>query len=262
MRNRLSTVLAAFSLIAGVFAASFVSAAEPTEAAKTSFNTAVEAAKAGNATAAIAAYEEAIKASPDYLQAHINVGAIYYEQGKLPEAANHLESAIKLDSMNADAYKNLGLVHTQAGAFDKAATAFTRLNSIDAKAAASGWAALGAAKKKKGDVPGAKSAYETAVKLDPSDYKTLYNLGNIQKDASQFDDAIATYRKSIAANPKYIEAYYNLAISSHQLDMENCVADYEAFLKVAQGSGKWKSKVTEVQGIVKQIKDYLAAKGE
>lgn len=261
MRNRVSTLLAAFGLISGVFAAAGFTA-EPTEEAKKSYNTAVEAAKAGNAAAAVTAYEEAIKASPDYLQAHINVGAIYYEQGKLTEAASHLEAAVKLDSMSADAFKNLGLVHTQAGEFDKATAAFTRLNSLDAKAAGSGWAALGAAKKKKGDTAGAKAAYELALKSDPSDSKTLYNLGNIQKDAQQFGEAIATYKKAIASNPKYTEAYYNLAISSHQLDMDNCVADYEAFLKVAQGSSKWKSKVTEVQGIVKQIKEYLAAKGE
>lgn len=261
MGKRLSTVLVACGLVSGVFAAAGFSA-EPTEEAKKSFNAAVEAVKAGNTAAAITSYEDAIKASPDYLQAHINVGAIYYEQGKLPEAAGHLEAAIKLDSMNADAYKNLGLVHTQAGEFDKASVAFTHLNTIDPKAAASGWSALGAAKKKKGDTAGAKGAYETAVKLDPTDSKAFYNLGNIQKDANQFEDAIATYKKAIAANPKYVEAYYNLAISSHQLDMENCVADYEAFLKVAQGSSKWKGKVTEVQGIVKQIKDYLAAKGE
>jgi tetratricopeptide (TPR) repeat protein len=260
MRKRLSTVFAVAALAGGIWFA--VAAAEPTEEAKKSFNTAVEAAKAGNTAAAIAAYEEACKASPDYLQAHINVGAIYYEQSKLDLAANHLEAAVKIDSTSADAWKNLGLVYTQAGKFDQASAAFTRLGTIDAKSAAAGWATLGAAKKKKGDTAGAKAAYEMAIKADPSDSKSLYNLGNIQKDANQFDEAIATYKKAIAANPKYIEAYYNLAICSHQLDMESCVPDYEAFLKVAQGSSKWKSKVTEVQGIVKQIKDYLAAKGE
>jgi len=261
MRNRFSTALVTLTLISSVFAAVGVSA-EPTEEAKKSFNAAVEAVKTGNAAAAVTAYEEAVKASPDYLQAHINVGAIYYEQGKLAEATTHLEAAVKLDSTSADAYRNLGLVHTQAGKFDEATAAFTRLNAFDPKSAASGWSALGAAKKKKGDTVGAKAAYEMAIKADPGDAKTLYNLGNMQKDANQFDEAIATYKKAIAANPKYIEAYYNLAISSHQLDMENCVTDYEAFLKAAQGSSKWKSKVAEVQGIVKQIKDYLAAKGE
>lgn len=261
MSKRFKTVVAAIGVVFGLMSASIVSA-EPTEEAKKSFNAGVEAAKAGNSAAAITAYEAAIKAYPDYLQAHINAGAIYYEQGKLAEATTHLEAAIKLDSTSADAYKNLGLVHTQAGNFDGATAAFSRLNAIDAKSAGSAWATLGAAKKKKGDVAGAKQAYELAIKADPSDSKTLYNLGNIQKDENRFEDAIATYKKAIAANPKYIEAYYNLAIASHSLDMDNCVDDYEAFLKVAQGSSKWKSKVTEVQGIVKQIKEYLATKGE
>ncbi len=261
MRIRLSTLLAAFGLISGVFAAAAFSA-EPTEEAKKSFNAAIEAVKAGNNAAAITAYEEAVKASPDYLQAHINVGALYYEAGKLTEAASHLQEAVKLDSMSADAFKNLGLVHTQAGKFDAATAAFTRVAVLDPKSAASGWSALGAAKKKKGDTAGAKAAYELALKADPDDSKTLYNLGNIHKDAQQFEEAIATYKKAIAANPKYTEAYYNLAISSHSLDMDNCVADYEAFLKAAGTSSKWKSKVTEVQGIVKQIKEYLATKGE
>lgn len=260
-RNRLSTVLIALGLFSGVLAAT-VRAADPTEEAKTQFNAGVEASKAGNAAAAITAYEAAIKAFPDYKQAHINVGAIYYEQGQLGDAASHLEAAVKLDSTSADAQKNLGLVHVQAGKFDEAVAAFTRLNALDPKAAGSGWSALGAAKKKKGDTTGAKSAYEMAVKADPTDSKALYNLGNIQKDRKQFEEAIATYRKAIAANPKYVEAYYNLAISSHQLDMESCVPDYEAFLKVAQGKTAWKDEVAQVQGIVKQIRDYLAAKGE
>ena len=169
---------------------------------------------------------------------------------------------MKLDSNSADAYKNLGLVHTQAGKFDEATAAFTRLFAIDAKTAGSGWAALAAAKKKKGDTTGAKTAYEMAVKADPSDSKSFYNLGNIQKDRKQFDDAIGTYKKAIAANPKYVEAYYNLAITSHQLDQSKCVPDYEAFLKVAQGKSAWKDRVAQVQAIVKQIKDDLASRGE
>src|SRR3990172_4859439 len=104
MRNRFSTALVTLTLTTSVFAASGFTA-EPTEEAKKSFNTAVEAVKTGNAAAAVTAYEEAVKASPDYLQAHINVGAIYYEQGKLAEATTHLEAAVKLDSTSADAYR-------------------------------------------------------------------------------------------------------------------------------------------------------------
>ncbi len=261
MCKRLSTVLAAFGLISGVFAEAGMSA-EPSEEAKKCFNTAVEAVKASDTTRAISSYEEAIKASPEYLDAHVNVGAIYYAQGKVDLAASHIEAAARIDSTNAKNFKDLGTLYTQAGKFDQASAALSKLAPLDPTSAASGWFALGGAKKKKGDVAGARSSYELAAKLDPSDSKPLYNLGNIHKDAREFVEAIAMYKRAIAVNPKYVDAYYNLAISSHTLDMDKCVPDYEAFLKVAQGKTSWKAKVTEVQGIVKQIKDYLATKGE
>ncbi|MEW5700863.1 MAG: tetratricopeptide repeat protein [Candidatus Zixiibacteriota bacterium] len=229
--------------------------------AKREFNRGVELTKAGKADSAIAAYEAAVKESPDYLQAHINAGALYYEKGRLGNAAAHLKAAVALDSTSADAYKNLALVHVQAGEFDTAATVLNRLTTLDPKKGAVAWAALGQAKKKKGDVPGALDAYNKAIKADPNDYRTLYNIGNIHKDAGRFEDAIASYKKSIAANPKYIEAYYNLAIASHQMDQDHCVPDYEAFLKAARGSSKWKTKSAEVEKIVGQINAYLESKG-
>jgi tetratricopeptide (TPR) repeat protein len=235
--------------------------AEITDQAKRDFNRGVELSKAGQADSAIAAYEAAVKASPDYLQAHINAGALYYEKGQLSNAAAHLKAAVALDSTSADAYKNLGLVHVQAGEFDAAAGVLTRLTQLDPKKAAAGWAALGQAKKKKGDAQGAMEAYNKAVKADPTDHKAFYNIGNIQKDAGRFAEAIASYRKAIAVNPKYIEAYYNLAIASHQMDQDQCIPDYQAFLKVAQGTSKWKTKCTEVEKIVKDITAYLDSKG-
>ena len=254
-------MIPAVLLVLLVVAVAGPASAVPTEDAKKAYNSGLEAAKAGKTDSAVAYYESAVKLSPDYLDAHINVGAIYYEKGQLEQAAEHLKAAIALDSTSTDAYKNLGLVYVQDGKYDEATGAINHLTPLDAKKASAVWAAMAQAKKKKGDIEGAKQAYAQAVKTDPSDSKSYYNLGNIQKDNKEYEDAIATYKKAIAQNPKFIEAYYNLAISSHQLDMDHCVPDYEAFLKVAAGSSKWKSKVTEVQGIVKQIKDYLATKG-
>jgi len=256
-----SSMIPALFLVMLVVALAGPTWAAPTEDAKKAYNSGLEAAKAGKTDSAIVYYESAVKLSPDYLDAHINVGAIYYQKGQLDLAATHLKAAVALDSTSADAYKNLGLVYVQDSKFDDATAAINRLNGLDPKKASAVWAAMGQAKKKKGDADGATQAYQQAIKSDPTDSKSYYNLGNIQKDGSQFADAIASYRKAIAQNPKFIEAYYNLAISSHQLDMDHCVPDYDAFLKVAAGSPKWKSKVTEVQGIVKQIKDYLATKG-
>jgi len=228
--------------------------AEITEQAKKDFNRGLELAKAGKADSAIAAYEAALAVSPDYLQAHINVGALYYEKKQLADAARHLQAAVALDSTSVEAGKSLALVQMQAKEYDAAVASFQRVLRLDPKDGGS-WASLGQVYKKKGDNKSALDAYARAIALDPKDYRSHYNIGNIHQGAQQFDEAIASYRQAIAINPKYIEAYYNLAISSHQLDQAHCVPDYEAFLKVARGNSRWKDKVAEVDKIVKQIQE-------
>lgn len=226
--------------------------AEITEDAKKDFNRGVELSKANQPDSAIAAYEAAIAKSPDYLQAHINVGALYYDKKQLADAARHLKAAVALDSTSAEAYKSLGLIHLQAKDYDASIAAFQRLLVLDPKSQGA-WASLAQALKGKGDSKGAIDAYTHAAQSDPKDPRPYYNVGNIHQSAGRFADAIAAYKKSIAADPKFIEAYYNLAISSQQLDQDKCVPDYQAFVKVAQGSAKWKSKVAEVQKIVDAI---------
>ncbi|MBI3872108.1 MAG: tetratricopeptide repeat protein [candidate division Zixibacteria bacterium] len=226
--------------------------AEITEDAKKDFNRGVELSRAKEPDSAIAAYEAAIAKSPDYLQAHINVGALYYDKKQLTDAARHLKAAVTLDSTNVEAYKSLGLIHLQAKDYDASIAAFQRLLVLDPKSKG-GWASLAQALKGKGDSKGAIDAYTHAAESDPKDPRPYCNIGNIHQSAGRFAEAIAAYKKSIAADPRFIDAYYNLAISSQQLDQDKCVPDYQAFIKVAQGAPKWKTKVAEVQKIVGEI---------
>jgi tetratricopeptide (TPR) repeat protein len=249
------------AVVAVMLVPAFAHAADVSDEAKMKFNSAVEFATANKPDSAIAAYEAAIKAAPDYLQAHINVGALYYDKGDLDQAASHLNKAVALDSNNVAALKSLGLVHFKADRYADAATALNHHNALN-KTDAGAWSTLGLAYKKLGDDTKALAAYEEAVRLDPKDYKTFYNIGNIHQEAKDFEDAIDAYAKAIAVNSGYVEAYYNKAISSHQLDQDSCVPDYEAFIKAAQGKAKWKKQVDQASQIVKQIKEYLDSKGE
>jgi tetratricopeptide (TPR) repeat protein len=235
--------------------------ADISDDAKMKFNGGVEFSTANKPDSAIAAYEAAITLAPEYLQAHINVGALYYEKGDLNQAAEHLNKAVSLDSNNVAALKSLGLVHFKADRYAEAVAAFNRHNALS-KTDAGVWASLGQAHKKLGDDTKALAAYEQAVTLDPKDYKTFYNIGNIHLESKDFEDAIDAYSKAIALNSGYVEAYYNKALASHQLDQDECVPDYEAFIKAAKGKTKWKNQVDQATGIVAQIKDYLDSKGE
>jgi protein O-mannosyl-transferase len=239
-----------------------IAAAVP-EDAKKEFNRGIELTKAHKPDSAIAAYEAALKIAPDYLDAQINVGALYYAKGDLPKATDHLKKAIALDSSNVAALKSLGLVYFKDKDYDGSIGAFTKYTAAQANDA-SAWAVLGQAYKKKGDDKNALDAFGKAVAADPKDYKTFYNMGNIHLEAQRFPEAMVAYHKAIAINPSYVEAYYNLAISSQQAYPDNlgkCLPDYKAFIKVATGKKQWKAQVTQADSTVAKITKYLDAKG-
>lgn len=258
----LVTGLGRWAVVAGMILALFpvLANAEISEEAKRQFNSGVEFEKANKQDSAIAAYTAALAEAPEYLDAHINVGALYYQKGDLTNAAQHLEHAIRLDSTRAGAYKNLGLVRQQANEFPAAITAFTRYLSLQPDDDGA-WASLAQVYKESGNKAMAVDSYNKALAANPQDYRSAYNLGNILQEQQKFEAAKAAYRKAISAKSDYVEAYYNLAICSHQLDFESCIPDYEAFIAKAGSSKKWSKQVAQAKDIIKQINEYLDVKG-
>ncbi len=70
-------------------------------------------------------------ARKDYIDAYVNLGAVYADRMELPEAEGVLTTAVKIDSMNADAFYNLGHVLYLRGEWEKAAGYFERTTTID-----------------------------------------------------------------------------------------------------------------------------------
>lgn len=48
--------------------------------------------------------------------------------------------------------------------------------------------------------------------MKPDNPEIHSNLGNTLKELGRFEEAEASYRKSIALEPSYTETYYNLGI--------------------------------------------------
>ncbi|MEA5503229.1 glycosyltransferase [Halotia wernerae UHCC 0503] len=126
---------------------------------------------------------------------HYHLGIAYSHLQNTQQAVAHYQAAIKLPiypMLKLGAYNNLGNL-------------------------------LKATK----DFNGAKTAYETALKIDPSFAAGHYNLGMMLKALGLFTDAIASYQKAIKLNPYYAEAYQNLGVV--QLKVGNQQASIIAF---------------------------------
>src|SRR5256884_8410794 len=69
----------------------------------------------GKLTEAIEHFQTALRIKPDYADAHINWGAALADQGKLAEASEHYQQALHSKPDSADAHTNWGLALTQQG---------------------------------------------------------------------------------------------------------------------------------------------------
>ncbi|MEH2363465.1 tetratricopeptide repeat protein [Nostoc sp.] len=111
---------------------------------------------------------------------HYHLGIAYSRLQKSPQAISHYQAAIKLPiypMLKLGAYNNLGNLLKAAGDFN-----------------------------------GAKTAYATTLKIDPTFVVGHYNLAMIFKALGLFTDAIAYYQNAIRLNPNYAEAYQNLGV--------------------------------------------------
>lgn len=81
---------------------------------------------------AVENYTKAIEARPDDATLHNNLGNVYAEMGKIPEAAAEFKKAAEMDPSQASRYYfNYGAVMYNQGKMDEAAEAFKKAAEID-----------------------------------------------------------------------------------------------------------------------------------
>jgi glycosyltransferase involved in cell wall biosynthesis len=184
-------------------------------------------------TKAQAAMEEFLATHPNDPYVCSKLGALYVETGKISEGVELLTRGITAVEENYDIlyelYYHLGIAYSrlqnpkQAIIHYQAAIKLPIYPMLKLGA----YNNLGNLLKATGDLKSAKTAYETALKIDPTFATGHYNLGMTFKAMSLFTDAIASYQKAIQLNPNYADAYQNLGVVL--LKLGNLQASLTAF---------------------------------
>ena len=81
-----------------------------------------------------------------------------------------------------------------------------------------GWKALAVIFKNKGKTSDSLKANVRALKIDPNDFESHFNLGNTLKVLNKLEDSEASYQKAISINPNFADAYNNLGIVLRELN--------------------------------------------
>lgn len=145
--------------------------------------------------------------------------------GNCAEAVPALADLVAQLPDSAEAFLLLGLCSARQGQPERAETALSRAASLD-PGNPKPQEALGILRYGQKNFPAAKDAFTQAAALGSANAQTYYYLGNLAMQAGNCPPALENYRKAMAKDPTYNDAFkeYRAAVA--------------ACAKFGQGGGK------------------------
>jgi tetratricopeptide (TPR) repeat protein len=155
--------------------------------------------QAGQWNDAIAAYQQALKRNPNLATARYNLGCLFLDQNKLPEAVSEFTTFTLLDR-----------------------------NGLD------GWLKLGTAQLRSRQWDAAEKSFLSVLQLNAASVEALNGLGLVQLQRKSVPKAFNYFSTALQKQPSYAPALLNLAILSHQYLTNRPMAlqRYKAYLEL------------------------------
>lgn len=156
-------------------------------------------------------WEDTVRKAPGNPRARTNLGLTLFKRGKLNEAIEELEKALKLGNYGKTHYI-LAMVLAEKGDTKRALEEYRIAELVGEHYCPETHFDLGNLSLKQEDYDEAIKEYERAIFLKPNYVEAYLHLANCQQMKGLTERAIATYKKLIEINPGVYEAHYNLGL--------------------------------------------------
>lgn len=208
----------------------------------------------GRWRAAATAYH-ARAALPEPLDALVLEAKALSQAGDAKAAMAAYDRAIRVDRQSTDALTGRAALFEANGDTAKAVADYGRAIAAAPKDATF---RVQRALALRSDQPAAALAdIDAALKLDPKSTYALNTLGLIHNDAEEYDEAIAAFDKALAIDPEYEAVYYNRGNAyASQGRQDRAIRDYNASLRLSPRDPDTLSAKGEAY---RQIDDYPRA---
>ncbi|MFZ0825885.1 MAG: tetratricopeptide repeat protein [Verrucomicrobiia bacterium] len=155
-------------------------------------------------------YQKAIRINPNRFDTFYNLGAALAAEGRFDEAIANYHLALQINPNYAYALNNLGIALANQGRLDEAIPCYRQAIQIepDFPGALNN---LGVALAASGQLDEAIEAFHKSIQINPTSSSTLNNLGHVLAARGRFEEAIENYHQAIQINPDFAEALNNLA---------------------------------------------------
>jgi predicted CXXCH cytochrome family protein len=172
---------------------------------------------AGQSSAAIRDYREAVSRDPGYWPAWHGLGLAMAATGDLAGSLDPLNRAVKESGENDLPFRSLSSILARMGRPDDAIAAL-RAGLAANPDSAELHNDLGAALLRAGNAAGAEASLHEAVRLTPESSAMRLNLANLLMRSNRFEEAAFEFQAAIRTNPSSAQAHsgYGAALASRR----------------------------------------------
>ena len=161
-----------------------------------------------------------LAAFPDDTNADFLMGMVYFEQGNVVKAQEHLERALKLLPNRADAYDHLGRAALLKGEYDKAMTLFGKALENDPGMSGIHFR-IAKAHVFMGKLKEAISELQKDIETSTGTSESYCLLAETYLQLKEYQKAKENYETAIKIRPDYTKAYYGLATACARLGLKD-----------------------------------------
>jgi tetratricopeptide (TPR) repeat protein len=165
---------------------------------------------------AVVCCDEAIRSSPDSVEAWSLRGSILGVTGHAGEALQCHERAIAINGGSARVWHWMGVTRYWNGEFAEAVACYDRSLAIDPQSPQA-WYDKGVSLQREGRIEEATACWSRCLALDPNHSMAWCNQGAGLADLGDKEAAISCYKRALDLNPRDEKAWYNLGqqLASH-----------------------------------------------
>ena len=157
---------------------------------------------------ALAAYDQAIQIQPDDLEAWSGRGFVLRKLQRYPEAIASFDKALQLDNSHPEIWNAKGEIFSNLQQYNNAIKAYEK--AIDFQYDYyEAWYSKGLAFHKLKQYDNAITAYEAAIDFKPDYGQAWYSLGNAFFNLNRFDHALNAYDKAVQYRPTFYPAWFS-----------------------------------------------------
>ena len=165
--------------------------------------------QAGQLQEAESYYQQALQVDPTHPGALYFLASIAYDDQRFELATRLIETLLRDESNDAEAWHLRGMIAVKQENFPHAAESFKRALTIEPNYAMANYS-LGDLYSRQGNIEGAITSFQKAASLQPDFAEAFCALGNAYRAQKRFDEAVSNYQQAVLLKSNFELAYQNL----------------------------------------------------